>query len=313
MKAATWMPPISLEKVYHFNPVIEGLDAKYRSQVLGAQAALWSDQFIHGTTLQEITPINENRSEAYFDYFTFPRMSALAEVIWTSKSLQSWEGFEKRMETQYNRYDQAGYSYRVPQPKLIKKKNTDDGFIIELENVVHGAEIRFTTDGIKPNVYSEIYTKPIHIKRIQDFQAITVVSRRHYSLPLYFPISYPQFKKYGAKMGEWRPKDIYANKKVVLERQATGKVKKNGRYEVAFLHTGGKDPLEIQGITVYKNGSIIADDMHTGSIGEKTEDNVYIFEIDDYETGAAYQIRANIKGIEGVDSNGVIFIKLKEN
>ena len=114
-------------------------------------------------------------------------------------------------------------------------------------------------------------------------------------------------------MGEWRPKDIYANKTIVLERQATGKVKKNGRYEVAFLHTGGKDPLEVQGITVYKNGSIIADDMHKASIGEKTEDNVYVFEIDDYETGAAYQIRANIKGIEGVDSNGVIFIKLKEN
>ncbi|MCK5471030.1 MAG: family 20 glycosylhydrolase, partial [Cyclobacteriaceae bacterium] len=130
VKAATWMPPISLEKVYHFNPVIEGMDAKYRSQVLGAQAALWSDQFIHGTILQEIAPINENRSEAYFDYLAFPRMSALAEVVWTQQSLQSWEGFEHRMQTHYNRYDQAGYGYRVPQPKLVKKEKTDDGFII---------------------------------------------------------------------------------------------------------------------------------------------------------------------------------------
>jgi hexosaminidase len=56
VKAATWMPPISLEKVYHFDPVIEGLNDKYRHQILGGQAQLWSDQFIQGTILQEIEP-----------------------------------------------------------------------------------------------------------------------------------------------------------------------------------------------------------------------------------------------------------------
>ncbi|MCK5368530.1 MAG: family 20 glycosylhydrolase, partial [Cyclobacteriaceae bacterium] len=312
VKAATWMPPISLEKVYHFNPVIEGMDAKYRLQVLGAQAALWSDQFIHGTILQDIAPINENRSEAYFDYLAFPRMSALAEVVWTQQSLQSWEGFEHRMQTHYNRYDQAGYGYRVPQPKLVKKEKTDDGFIIELENVVHGAEIRFNTDGIKPNVYSEIYTKPIEIRRLQDFQAITVVNRRHYSLPLYFPVSYPQFKEYGTILGEWRAKDVLADQVMVLERNATGKIKKNGTYELTFLHTDGDTQLEIEGITVYKNGHIFTDDMHAGKTGKLAESNTYSFKVDNYETGAAFKIKANILGVGGNDSNGVIFIKLKE-
>lgn len=312
VKAATWMPPISLEKVYQFNPVIEGLDEKYRSQVLGAQAALWSDQFIHGAILQDIAPINENRSEAYFDYLANPRMSALAEVIWTQKSLQSWEGFEQRMQTHYNRYDQAGYGYRVPQPKLVNKGKTDDGFIIELENVVHGAEIRFTTDGLKPNVYSEIYTKPIEIKRIQDFQAITVVNRRHYSLPLYFPVSYPQFKEYGTLLGEWRKKDVLADQIMVLERNATGEIKKNGTYEVTFLHTDGDTQLEIEGVTVYKNGHIFTDDTHAGKTGKQAKSNTYSFLVDNYETGAAFKIKANIMGVGGNDSNGVIFIKLKE-
>ncbi len=312
VKAATWMPPISLEKVYQFNPIIEGLDEKYRAQILGGQAAMWSDQFIHGTILQDIEPINENRSYAYIDYLTFPRMSALAEVVWTSKALQSWDSFEQRMQTHYNRYDQADYGYRVPQPKLVKKEKTADGFIIELESVVNGAEIRFTTDGIKPNVYSEIYTIPIRILRLQDFQAITVVSRRHYSLPLYFPETYPQFEEYGVMLGEWRSKDIYADQEMELARNATGKIKKNGTYEVSFLYTDGNTPIEIAGITVYKNGRLIAEDKHTATIGETSEHNIYVFKIDDYETGAAYKIKANAKGIGGNNSNGVIFIKIAE-
>lgn len=312
VKAATWMPPIPLEKVYHFDPIIEGLDAKYRPQILGAQGEMWSDQFIHGTILQDIEPINENRSEAYFDYLTFPRMSALAEVIWTQKSIQNWANFEERMETHYNRYDEAGYGYRVPQPKLLKKEKTNDGYLIELENVVQGAEIRFTTDGIKPNVYSELYTKPIRINRVQDFQAITVVSRKHFSLPLLFPVSYPQFKEYGELMGEWRSKDVFADQQMSIERNATGKIKKNGTYEMTFLYTDGENPLEIHGITVNKNGRIIADDMHSGRSGKRNENNTYTFTINDYETGAAFKIKANVKGVGGNDSNGVIFIRLVE-
>lgn len=312
VKAATWMPPISLEKVYQFNPVIEGLDEKYRAQVLGAHGALWSDQFIHGTILQEIAPINENRSEVYMDYFTFPRMSALAEVIWTKQSLRNWEGFEQRMQTQYNRYDQAGYGYRVPQPKLIKKEKTEDGFIIELESIVHDAEIRFTIDGVKPNIHSEIYTKPIEIGRLQDFQAITVVNRHHYSLSLYFPVAYPQFEKYGVMLGEWRTKDVLADQTLVLERNATGKIKKNGRYEVIFLHTDGDTQLEIEGISVYKNHNNFADDLHSGTAGDRAESNAYSFAVDNYETGAEFKIKANISGVGGNDSNGVIFIKMIE-
>ena len=153
VKAATWLKPISLEKVYSYNPMIEGIDEKYRSHVLGGHAALWSDQFIHGTILQEIAPLNENRSEKYLDYFAFPRMAALAEVCWTPRNLQSWDDFEKRMSTHYNRLDVADFGYRVPQPKLISNNEVNGGFEIVLENVVNGAEIRYSTDGIPANVY----------------------------------------------------------------------------------------------------------------------------------------------------------------
>ncbi len=307
VKAATWLKPISLEKVYSLNPMIEGLDEKYKPQVLGAHATLWSDQFIHGTILQEIAPINENRSEKYFDYLAFPRMAALAEVCWTPRNLQSWNDFEKRMKTHYNRFDEAGFGYRVPQPKLISKNKVDGGFEITLESVVNGAEIRYSTDGVPANVYSAVYTKPVKVTDLQKFQAITVVNRNQYSLPLYFPGKYDKFKEYGELAAEWSAPDINADKFGVFEINATGKINENGTYELAFLYTGGENRMEIEKVEVFKNGNKITEDSHPAFTGEKSKNNIYTFEINDYETGAAFTVKASVYG----KSDGVVFIKMK--
>ena len=311
VKAATWLKPISLEKVYSLNPMIDGIDEKYRPQVLGAHATLWSDQFIHGTILQEIAPLNENRSEKYFDYLTFPRMVALAEVCWTPRNLQNWDDFEKRMKTHYNRLDAADYGYRVPLPKLISKNNVDGGIEIVLENVVNGADIRYSIDGVPANVYSEIYTNPITVEKLNQFQAITVVNRHQYSLPLYFPEKYDKFKKYGELVAEWSPSNIQGKEFDIFEINVTGKVNQNGTYELSFWFTGGTHRLEIEKIEVFKNGNIIAEDDHPAFTGGKSKNNIYSFEIDDYETGAAFTVKASVRGDIGNDSNGAVFIERK--
>ncbi len=311
VKAATWLKPISLEKVYALNPMMEGLDEKYRPQVLGAHAALWSDQFIHGTILQEIAPINENRSEKYMDYLTFPRLAALAEVCWTPKELQSWNDFEKRMSTHYNRLDEAGFGYRVPLPKLVSKNEANGGFEIVLQNVVAGAEIRYTTDGIVPNVHSEVYSKPFTVEKLSQFQAIIVVNRLQYSLPLHFPEKYDHFKKYGEIIAEWAPNRINGKEFAVVEMNATGEIKENGTYELSFWHTNGNHRLEIEVVEVLKNGNKIAEDEHPAFTGKNSKNNVYTFKIGDYETGAAFTIKAKVRGSNGNDSYGAVFIRMK--
>ncbi len=311
VKAATWLPPISLEKVYAFNPMIRGIDEKYRSQVLGGHATLWSDQFIHGTILQEIIPINENRSEKYFDYLTFPRMAALAEACWTPVENKEWSDFEKRMFTHYQRLDQAGYGYRVPQPKLMSKEQKNGQYEITLANVVEGAKIHYTSDGLPPNPYSPVYTKPVRVEKLSDFQAITVVTRKQYSLPLYFPEKYERFKPYGQLLNEWKPSLIRGKTFTELMMNATGKIDQNGMYELSFWHIEGTHKLEIQSVEIYKNGNKIAEDLHTGFTGIKSKDNIYKFSIDQYETGASFTIKAMVRGDSGNDSNGVIFIKRK--
>ena len=312
VKAATWLAPISLEKVYGMDPMVEGLKEEFQSQVLGVHATLWSDQFIHGTILQEIQSINENRSEKYFDYLTFPRMAALAEVAWTEKSRKDWSGFEKRMRKHYNRYDEAGYGYRIPQPKLLEKKEINGSVVVSLENVVENAHIRYSVNGTQPNTYSEIYNGPVTVERLSDFKAITVVNRHQYSLPLSFPEKYDQYKKFGTVLGEWKPAVIKGIEFGELEINATGKIDSNGTYEITFIYTSGTHKLEIQGVSVYKNRQLVDVDKHLGSTGASSNGNSYQIKIDEYETGAEFKIQAMVRGDIGNDSNGVVLIRKKE-
>lgn len=309
IKAATWLPPISLEKVYQLNPMLKGMDEKYRPLILGASGTLWSDQFIHGTVLQEIPLLNENRSEKYFDYLTFPRMSALAEVCWTPLAQQNWKDFENRMRSQYSRYDQAGYGYRMPQPELISKEKGAAGYVIKLENKVEGAEIRYTMDGSIPNVYAAVYTKPVTVAKLSDFYAITVLNRNQFSLPLYFQDKYEKFKKYGDLVTEWNPQNVQGKEFGILEMNGSGKITGNGTYTLHFWYTGGDSRLDIQSVEVYKNGLKIAEDLHEGFTGSTENNNMYKFKIDSYETGAAFTIKAKVRGDLNDNSNGVVMIK----
>lgn len=309
LKAATWIKPISLEKAYSLNPMLNGMDEKYRPQILGAEGSLWSDQFIHGTVLQELPLLNENRSEKYFDYLAFPRMAALAEVCWTPVNKQNWTGFERRIRSHYQRYDHAGYGYRVPTPKLISNDKVADGYTLKLENPVEGAVIRYSTDGNRPTVFSPVYTQPVTVAKLSDFYAITMVNRNQYSLPLYFPEKYEKLKGYGQLVREWAPSQIKAKEYALLEINATGKVTGNGSYQLSFWYTQGASRLDIQGIEVFKNGVKIGEDIHEGYAGKVAKDNTYRFKINDYETGAAFTVKAKVRGEISNDSSGAVFLK----
>ncbi|TCD12935.1 hypothetical protein EZ449_02500 [Pedobacter frigidisoli] len=308
VQAASWVGAVPMEKVYQLNPLVNNLDEKYRSQILGASGTMWADQFIHGTKLPEMAPLNENRSEKYFDYLTLPRLSALAEVVWTPAEKQNWNDFQNRMRSQYNKYQQAGFGFRLPQPKVISQQKMDDGYLVKVENLVDGAQIRYTSDGTYPNAYSNIYSEAVKVKNLSDFYAITVLNRDQYSLPLFFPENYDRFKNLGLLLTEWKSNKIVTNESVVLDMNATGKIDQNGKYTITFQPVSGNSSLEIQSVAIYKNGIKISEDNTKSSAGlQKTSS--YHFQIDNYETGAEFRIKVGLKGIDGNDTNGAVFIR----
>ncbi len=309
VQMANWVGTVPMEKVYQLSLMNAETGSKYKNQILGASATIWSDQFNHGTLLREIGPLDENRSERYADYMTLPRLSALAEVVWSPKSRQDWTDFQKRMSGHYAKYDYAGYGFRLPQPILANTVKTGEGYEVTLKNVVDNAEIRYTLDGTYPNPFSQVYTGPFSVKKMTDFKAITVLSRSRYSLPLYIPDENEHLRKYGSLVTKWSPETVKGKTFSPLMMDVTGKIDAQGNYKLTFLYTGGSTKLEIQSAELYKNGQKVAEDIHDGAAGSQHVANVYQIKVPEFETGARYEIKAMVRGDIDNNSFGAVLIK----
>lgn len=182
IKAATWCPPVPLRKTYEM-PINDYSAAT--STALGVQGCIWSDQFIHGTLLQELPQLDENRSERYIEYLIFPRLIALSELGWTRKADRDFGNFEQRLAYHYPRLTEAGIHYRLPEPVVnVGPKGADGLCEVTLSVPVAGAAIHYTTDGTLPTYHSSRYDgKPLRLAAPDRLRAIAVVSRTHRSLP----------------------------------------------------------------------------------------------------------------------------------
>jgi len=86
-----------IEKVYAYEPLPQELNAEQKKYILGAQANVWAEYMLNPKKVE---------------YMIFPRMAALSEVLWSPKEKRNWKDFEKRLQTQFKRYDlwKANYS-----------------------------------------------------------------------------------------------------------------------------------------------------------------------------------------------------------
>ena len=87
---------LTYEKVYSYEPVPKELNAEQANYVLGAQGNLWTEYVA-------------NPSKA--EYQLFPRLSALSEVLWSTKENKNWPAFQDKMKSQYARYKIWGANY----------------------------------------------------------------------------------------------------------------------------------------------------------------------------------------------------------
>lgn len=305
IKAATWMPPISLEKCYS----MEINDYSEESTVLGVQGCFWSDQFIHGTVLQELPLLNENRSENYAEYLTFPRLIAISEVAWSKLANRNYSDFSKRISSHYRKLDYKDCHYRVPEPEIVNMdKNTDGTVTFTLKSNVEGAKILYRTDGHYPHIHSAEYNAPVTVKSKDDFRAMTVVNDRHFSLPLYFAPDYSAYAVYGNFVYKWDPMKIQKQPST-MRFECTGKISGNGKYTLTFVHTGGRDAMKMGALKVFKRDELVAEVSNEGIINAVGNNLSYTFVIDTFEAGTPFFVEVEAYGDKGNDINGLVFIK----
>jgi len=109
-KAAGWGGPLTLNKMYGFDPMPTNVPPELQSHILGAQGNLWTEQI-------------PNLRQA--EYMTFPRACALAEVTWSAKEAKNWGDFMCRLQIQARRFDELNINYRhaaleTPEPDPLK-------------------------------------------------------------------------------------------------------------------------------------------------------------------------------------------------
>lgn len=86
----------TVEKVYSYEPTPAELSAEEAQYILGAQGNVWTEYM---PTWDRV------------EYKVLPRMTALSEVVWSSKENRNWEDFRLRLQHMAKRYDALGYNY----------------------------------------------------------------------------------------------------------------------------------------------------------------------------------------------------------
>lgn len=96
---------LPMDTVYSFEPVPSSLSPQEAKHILGAQAQVWTEYI---QTPKDV------------EYMLFPRLSALAEVLWSSKANRDYPNFMARMTTHEQRLKALDVNYRKSSATVLK-------------------------------------------------------------------------------------------------------------------------------------------------------------------------------------------------
>jgi hexosaminidase len=147
---------LPLKKVFGFNPVPAELNPEEAKHVLGAQGNIWTEYISTSDQLE---------------YMAFPRMLAMAEVVWSgpTKNLEEdYDNFLERLEPFMERMDVLDINYANHLFNLegaVVKENNE--VFYTLSTPTKGKEIRYSVNDKKKLKY----VKPFKISALTSLEA----------------------------------------------------------------------------------------------------------------------------------------------
>ncbi len=138
-----------LEKVYGYEPLPKSLTADEAKFIMGAQANVWTEYII---------------TEKQLEYMSMPRMSALAEVLWTYPENKNETNYLIRLQKHFALLERQKVNFAKGIYQVnFKIRNDLDAkqLYLELQANPYLGEIHYTTDGSEPQSQSPLYTTPI--------------------------------------------------------------------------------------------------------------------------------------------------------
>lgn len=137
---------LRLTKAYEFDPAPDSVDSKL---IIGGQANLWTEQ-VYNTR--------------HLEYMTWPRAFAIAEAVWSPKSVRNFDDFASRVEKHFARFDEAEIKYApsVYDPIFTAKVGADTTKTeVMLSTEMKGLDIHYTFDNSFPDQFYPKYTAPL--------------------------------------------------------------------------------------------------------------------------------------------------------
>ena len=134
---------IDLEKVYQFDPIPEGLNDEEAKHIIGGECAMWSERAPQHTV----------------DSKVFPRILAMAEVLWTYPETRDYTAFYQNVQSHYQRLDQLEVHYGLETiPVHFNSTYTKGAFRVELKPGASDLKLHYTIDAAAPLAYDTCLT-----------------------------------------------------------------------------------------------------------------------------------------------------------
>jgi len=118
----------SLEKVYSFEPTPAQLSQKEAQHIIGAQANVWTEYM---------------KTPEKVEYMIFPRMMALAEVVWSPKENRNFQSFVGRLEPHLAQFENAANHLFDVKAQIY----SDNGVHVQLRTDSKSPVIRYSFGG----------------------------------------------------------------------------------------------------------------------------------------------------------------------
>ena len=92
---------LPLDRVYAFDPMPANLEPAFARHILGGQAQVWTEYM---------------KEPKKVEYMAFPRLTALAEAVWTPAARKDYADYRARLDTHLQRLTALDVNFRKPEP-----------------------------------------------------------------------------------------------------------------------------------------------------------------------------------------------------
>lgn len=151
---------VEMKKVFETPFFSPQLTETERTQVLGAEACLWSS-FVD--------------NDSILDYMLLPRLAAFADAAWCEGRRGTYNHFLQRLPSLLRCYEQLGYGYArhfFTTSATYTSVPADKCLVVSLESLPD-TETYYTLDGSRPTKDAFLYEKPLRIDKSCMLKAVS--------------------------------------------------------------------------------------------------------------------------------------------